>query len=327
MALTINKANATPAAAPAPVAEANPIPYLTPELSAQIMALDPATSAIFTAATELTPDLIEQAAQGLPESLLDELITAMEEYLAQSVPATTEVVPAPAVVAQAPAAKPDDRKAKRDALKAQIAANAGQGTVTVKQTEKPIVPASAAPDAPKGLAQPVVTNPAVMQQAPVSNLGLFDSLFPIGQQVTLVNRGGGKFELFIGKVAPAAAAPATKEAAPAKERKPKMASISSYLLTDSYTKFIEDLNASHPTLESRIALAESLGLKRGDAWANVTKDGAPMPPAIENMYMVDAIRKAQGIEQYVEGARTKEERKAILDGTAAWPTDAKPRNK
>lgn len=322
MALTINKTNATPVA---PAEAANPIPYLSADLSAKIMALPAEVSGLFTAATELTPDLIEAAAPGLSEELMEELITAVEAYLAQNVPVVTAPVPAAQVVAQPP--KADDRKARRDELKAQIAANSGQGTVTVKQNEKSVVPANAAPDAPKDLAQPaqpVVTAPAsTVNVAQVASLGLFDSLFPIGQMVTIVNRGGGKFELTIGKMAPAVKEPVAE--APAKEKKPKVGSIYNFIVTDEYLAFIEDMKTNYPDLPSRIALAESLGLVRGTDWNIVTKDGKPMPPSIENMFLVDAIRTKKGIEQYVEGARTADERKGLLAGTLPWPATAKPR--
>lgn len=315
MAIVIKNKNDVVADTPAPMVT-NALSLLPTELAEQVKALDATVVQVFTEAPDLTPELIELVADKMPESLLDGVISALEEYMAKNVPANPQPVPAAEVVAQSQA-KPDDRKARRDALKAQIAANAGQGAVASPQNEKPVTPTSM-PVAP---AQPVV-KPA---EQPV-NFSAFDTLFPVGQQVTVINRGNGKFELHIGKVAPAAAVAKEESAKPTKaEKKPKAASIQPYLVTDEYNAFVKDMQDNYPDLGSRQALAESLGLKPGTDWAVVTKDNSPMPPAIQNMFMTDAIRKAKGIEQYVEGARTKEERKAILDGTAPWPATAKPR--
>lgn len=322
MAITINKTKAVAQVTEA-AAAASKLAYLPDNLANEVAQLPADVLAVFEAATELTPDLIEQVAANLPESLLDGLITAMEEYLAQSVPANP--APAPAVVAQVTPAPDADRKARRDALKAEIAANAKGATITAKQVETTIVPPAVTADAPtadKKTQQPVV-------QPPAANFSVWDNLFPVGQQVTVINRGGGKFELHIGKVAPVAQPqPVADIKASAKpEKKPKMSSIYDYIVSDDYLTWLASIKETYPTLEDRIAYAESVGLKRGGdpGWTNVTKEGNPLPPAIENMYLLGVLQKHLGVEQYVEGARTPEERKALLNGTAPWPATAKPR--
>lgn len=324
MAITINKAKNVEPQVAQPSAQDNPLAYLPESVADEVAQLPADVVAVFAAATELTPDLIESVADKLPETLLDSMITAMEEYLAQSVPANPQPVPAVQVTAQVPPTTPDaNRKARRDALKSEIAANAKGGAVVAKQVEKPVLPPEVLASAPTATPQQAV----VKAETPNIIFSMWDSLFPVGQQVTVINRGNGKFELHIGKVAPAVQAQPESAAKPVKEAKPKMSSIESYLIDDAYTAWLDAIKEAHPTLEDRIAYAESLGLKRGGepGWKNVTNEGAPMPPSIENMYLISAIQKQQGIERYVEGARTSEERKAILNGTAPWPAAAKPR--
>lgn len=289
----------------APVAEStNPFPYLTEELAAEVGKLPAEVQAKFSAATDLTPDLIDNVATDIDEGLMEGLVTLLEQRYAELAPAV-EVQPATETMAQ-PAAPTDaaNRKAARDALKSQIASQAKTPTTVPAQAEPPVI------------------GQAVIDQAPTTPepVGAWANLFPVNVPVTIVNLGGGHFSVSVGGKLPAAAkvqaeASASNGKEP-KEKKVKVSSISANpdYWTAEYKQFMVDMKEKYPNLEDRIAYAQSLGLVRGTDWADKTKAGEPQHTAIENMYVMSAIKAKLGIEQYLPEARTTEQRKAIALG-------------
>lgn len=303
MAITVKKE----ATAAAPVAETqDPLAYLGEVTATEVKKLPEAVQAKFREATELTPELIEAVAADIPETLMETLITDLEQALENAAPVVAAPAPAPAAAAPAP-----ERQARRDALKAQIAANANQNATV-----------------PQASAQPVLT-PEMADAAPTmpEALNTWNQMFPIGMAVTVVNRGAGKFELHIGGIKEVATVAPTLDGKVKKERKPSVQNVAYDLMSDEYFDFLGKLKADHPTLADRVAYAESLGLVRGTDWAHMAKTGQPLPEGIENMYMLEPIRKKLGIEKYIEEARDPDVRKAIARGEQPMPAGAKHRKR
>lgn len=314
MAITLKKGNKKVeeqpvAAQPEVVAEvpATELTYLPEEIREQVMALPDGVKAHFIGASELTPGLVETVMPDLPETLTEALLELLEQKMNEALP-DAEAAPAQEVMAQAPAAVTEDaqRQAKRDALKAQIAANATT-PVPAKTVKQPDT--SAKESAPKAA-------PAAEAAAPVS-LGAWDSLFPVGQAVTVINRGGGRFEVHIGAVKALPAEKASEAAEEKPGKKNKKASVNRSITsnpeywTQEYKDFLAEMKEKYPDLDSRIKLAEGMGLVRGKDWADKTKDGGDMPASIENMHLMNLIRQTKGIEMFIEIANTTEKRRAL----------------
>lgn len=302
MAITIKKDKASAVTA-TNAAPSNPLAYLSAEAQEAVAQLPAEVQAQFAAVSELTPELIEAVAESIPETLMEQLITDLENVMEAQAP-SVEVTPAKEVTAQpAVTDKAAEAKAKRDALKAEIAANAKTPVNATQKSEVSILPVELQDAAP--------TQPAALQ--------VWNQLFPVNQVVTIVNRGNGRFEIQIGKVLPANSKAEKVEATPAgKVKKVKVTSISNNpaYWTEEYKAFLEEMKAV-PDLDTKIKVAEGLGLVRGTDWKDKTKEGQPMPAAIENMQLTNAIREKRGIEIYIESARTSEQRRALAHGTAA----------
>lgn len=309
MAITIKGKKAEVAA---PVAEAPaPTGFTLPvEIQEEVSKLSPELQAQFAIQAELTPDFVMEVAENLPETLVEALIEHLETKLNEQLPDAV-TAPAEQVTAQEPVANNTaaSAKAKRDALKAEIAGMAKTSVVVDQKIE------------------PVKTKAATQEVKPVEgeeDLGWgWNSLFPVNQAVTVINRGNGKFEVHVGAVKAQPVekvAPVTVEAPTKKAKKPSVKTIFGDIQTDEYRKYLETLKNEYPTLDARITWAESIGLVRGTDWVSVTKAGQPMPSSVENMYLSEAIRNKLGIETYIEGAKTKEERKKIANGELPLPT-------
>lgn len=303
MAITIKKDKATAVTA-TNAAPSNPLAYLSAEAQEAVAQLPAEVQAQFAAVSELTPELIEAVAESIPETLMEQLITDLENVMEAQAP-SVEVTPAKEVTAQpAVTDKAAEAKAKRDALKAEIAANAKTPVTVTQKPEPAALPVEVQDAAP--------TQPAALQ--------IWDQLFPVNQVVTIVNRGNGKFEMQIGKVLPTNTKAEKVEATTAgKPKKVKVSVISGNpdYWTDEYKAFQKDMKENYTDLESRTKLAESLGLVKGTDWNDKTKDGQPMPLAIENMQLMNAIREKKGIEIYIESARTPEQRRALAHSVTA----------
>lgn len=321
MAITLKKGTKKVEEQPAAQTQANapePVPaevptteltYLPEEIREQVLALPEGVKGHFISANELTPALLETVMPDLPETLTEALLGLLENEMNEALP-NAEPAPAQEVMAQAPAAVTEDasRQAKRDALKAQIAAGASTP-----------IPAKAVKQPDTSAKEPALkAAPAEAVVAPVS-LGAWDSLFPVGQAVTIINRGGGRFELHVGAVKAMPAEKAQAEAPAAKkEKKVKVTSISNNpaYWTQEYKDFLAEMKEKYTDLDSRIKFAESLGMVRGTDWADKTKDGNPQHPAIENMQLMNAIREKKGIAIYIPEADTSEKRRALAHGNS-----------
>lgn len=316
MAITLKKGNKKVEEQPAVVqpevvaeVPATELTYLPEEIREQVMGLPDGVKTHFISASELTPELVETVMPDLPETLTEALLELLEQKMNEALP-DAEAAPAQEVMAQAPAAVTEDaqRQAKRDALKAQIAANATT-PVPAKAVKQPDT--SAKESAPKAA--------LVAEAAAPASLGAWDSLFPVGQAVTVINRGSGRFEVHIGTVKTSPAEKASEAAAPAKkEKKVKVTSISNNpaYWTQEYKDFLAEMKEKYPDLPSRIALAEGMGMVRGTDWADKTKDGKDQHPSIENMQLMNAIREKKGISIYIPEADTSEKRRALAHGNS-----------
>lgn len=304
MAIKLTKGSKTQEAPAVQAPAASPIGYLPEDVQAEIAKLAPEVQAKFAEFSELTPTVLDAVMEDIPETLTERLLEIMEGNVNEQLPDATPA-PAQEVTAQeAPVTDAAARKAQRDALKNEILANSTQATKPAANVEAPSLDGK--PETVKTVTAP--------QPASVS-FNAWDNLFPVGQAFIIVNRGGGKFEVTIGGVAPAAQPVAAKAEAPAKkEKKVKVSSISNNpdYWTEEYKAFLADMKANYADLDSRIELAKSLGLVRGTDWADKTKDGQPQHPAIENMQLMNVIQEKKGIARYIPEADTTEKRKALV---------------
>lgn len=310
MAIKLTKKDSKVQEAPAVQAPAaSPIGYLPEDVQAEVAKLAPEVQAKFSQFSELTTAVLDAVMEDIPETLTERLLEIMEGNVNEQLPDATPA-PAQEVTAQeAPVTDAAARKAQRDALKNEILANSTQATKPATKVEAPSLDGK-----PETVKTVTATQPAS------TSFNAWDNLFPVNQAVTVINRGGGKFEVHFGSVAPTAQLVADKAEAPAKKpKKPSVKTIFDDIQTKAYREYIVTLKEKYPTLQDRVAWAESLGLVRGKDWVNVTKAGEPMPASVENMYISDAIRTKLGIETYVEGARTKEQRKKIANGELPLP--------